>query len=170
MKPTKVWSLLVAIAATAIAAYALVRVVISNGGQVPVSGLNLIITLPVIAVLELIFAIPLIRYRRALTKAKSASEVGPKRVDPFYAVRVLLLSKATAISGSIFTGYHAGLIAVQTSAPVLADAIWFNVFGLIGSAMLAIVGYIIERFCRLPEDGNQLENTAKSSNAEATPA
>lgn len=174
MKPTKILHLIVATAVAAIASYLLIRLAVGAGFKVPVSGLNLILTLPIIGAIVLLLAIPIIRYRRSLREfAKSTAALTtprPKRVDPFYAVRVLLLAKATAIAGSLFAGWHLGAVAVQASQPVIADAIWLNVAGLIGSALMAAAGVITERICKIPDAGAAESNGKASSATEATPA
>jgi hypothetical protein len=174
MKPTKILHLIVATAVAAIVSYLLVRLAVGAGFKVPVSGLNLILTLPIIGAIVLLLAIPIIRYRRSLREFAKATAAPatprPKRVDPFYAVRVLLLAKATAIAGSLFAGWHLGTVAVQASQPVIADSIWLNVAGLIGSALMAAAGVITERICKIPDAGNAETNGKSSSATEASPA
>lgn len=179
MKPTKILSLIVAAASSAIGSYLLIRLAVGAGFTVPVSGLNLIITLPVIGALVLLMALPILRYRRALreiSKAESANSAAntqrAKRVDPFYAVRVLMLAKATAIAGSLFSGWHLGAIAVQVSAPVIPDTVWFNFAGFVGSVLMATAGIITERICKIPNAGANGNGTVGDSKSatEATPA
>ncbi len=174
MKPTKILHLIVATAVAAIGSYLLIRLAIGAGFKVPVSGLNLILTLPIIGAIVLLLAIPIIRYRLSLREfakaSSSASAARPKRVDPFYAVRVLMLAKATAIAGSLFAGWHLGAVAVQASQPVIADSIWFNVAGLISAVMMSIAGVITERICKIPDAGNAETSGGSKSASEATPA
>lgn len=174
MKPTKILNLIVATAIAAISTYLLIRFAVGAGFKVPVSGLNLILTLPIIGAIVLVLAVPIIRYRHSLREFAKAP-VGtpaprPKRVDPFYAVRVLMLAKATTIAGSLFAGWHLGAVAVQGSQPVVADSIWMNVAGLIGSILMAVAGLITERICKIP-DGGSAENSGNAKSAtEASPA
>lgn len=170
MKPTKVISLLVAtIVATAIT-FVIVKAVIANGGSVPVAPNNLLISIPSIAVIELLAAIPVFRYRRELTKFATGGK-RPKRIDPFYAVRILALAKATSISGSLFAGFAISLVILQATLPVLPDSIWLNVVALIESIVLVVAAIIIERACKLPEDGEAAEtNTNTRPAPEVTPA
>jgi len=174
MKPTKILHLIVAAASAAIVSYLLIRLAIGAGFKVPVSGLNLVLTLPIIGAIVLLLAIPIIRYRRSLRELTKAGSTGlnamPKRVDPFYAVRVLMLAKATAIAGSLFVGWHLGAVAVQASQPVVADSIWFNVAGLIGSVLMSVAGVITERICKIPDAGRAENNGGSKSATEATPA
>ena len=172
MKPTKILNLIIAAASAAIGSYILIRLAVGFGFRVPVSGLTFILTLPIIGGIVLAMTIPIIRYRRALrefAKPGEANKPRPKRVDPFYAVRVVLLAKATAITGSLFTGWHLGAVAVQAGLPVTPDTIWLNFSGFIGSLLMAIAGLIAERICKIPQSGTAEDNGGKSA-TEASPA
>jgi Protein of unknown function (DUF3180) len=170
MKQTKILSLLIAFAISAAATFAIVKAVVANGGVVPVAPTNLLISIPAIAVIELLAAIPVFRYRRELSKFASTGK-RPKRIDPFYAVRILALAKATAISGALFSGFAASLVLLQATLPVLPDSIWLNVIALVESILLIVVAMIIERACKLPEDGEvaDAKGSARPS-PEVTPA
>ncbi|MFM6971958.1 MAG: DUF3180 domain-containing protein [Micrococcales bacterium] len=170
MKPTKILSLIVAIIVAAALTFVLVKALIANGGSVPVAPNNLLFSIPSIAVIELIAAIPVFRYRRELSKFATSGK-RPKRIDPFYAVRILALAKATAISGSLFAGFALSLVILQATLPVIPDSIWLNAIALIESIVLIVVALLIERACKLPEDGDSTEVKASSRpGPEVTPA
>src|SRR5690606_5317657 len=86
--------------------------------------LSLAIVLAVIGVIDVALAWPI---RRAIRSER----VG--RVDPFYATRVVVLAKASAISGSLLAGAAAGFVVflLTRSLPPV---------GSIGSAIVAFVG------------------------------
>lgn len=179
MKPTKILNLIITAASAAVGAYLLIRLAVSNGWQVPVANLNLIFVLPIIGLIVLGMAWPIIRYRRAvrdLTKATAEGNPGlkrPKRVDPFYAVRVLMLAKAISIAGAIFIGWHLGALAVQAGLPVITTTIWFNFAAMIGALVMAICGVITELICRIRQDGSADlpgTETGKAGSTEANPA
>jgi hypothetical protein len=158
VKPTKILNLIAWAIPTATAGYLVSKLVTSNGGQVPVTPLNLILTLVAISIILVSFALPMLRYRRALAEQiKNSTAPRPKRLNPFYAVRLLLLAKATALSGGLFTGWHLGVIWMQISSPVTTDSIWQNVFALLASIAMVIVGIIVERICRIKDDGSEVE-------------
>lgn len=169
MKPTKILSLLIATIVSAAATYAIVRAVIANGGSVPIAPNNLLISIPSIAVIELLAAIPIFRYRRELTKFAITGK-RPKRIDPFYAVRILALAKATAISGALFAGFALSLVLLQATLPVIPESIWLNAVALVESILLIVVALIIERACKLPEDGEAPEAKTSRPGPEVTPA
>ena len=158
MKPTKILTLLGWVIPAATAGYLYSKVATSNGGQVPVTPLNLILTLVAISVILAGFAVPMLRYRRALAEQlKNSAAPRPKRLNPFYAVRLVLLAKATAIAGSLFSGWQLGVIWMQISAPVTADSIWQNGFALLASIAMVGVGLIVERICRIKDEGSEPE-------------
>ncbi len=170
MKPTKFLSLLIATIVSAAATFAIVRAVIANGGSVPIAPNNLLISIPSIAVIELVAAIPIFRYRRELTKFATTGK-RPKRIDPFYAVRILALAKATAVSGALFAGFALSLVLLQATLPVIPESIWLNAVALVESILLIVVALIIGRSCKLPEDGEATEAKANSRpGPEVTPA
>ena len=89
--------------------------------------------------------------------------------DRFYAVRVLALAKATAISGSLFAGFALSLVILQATLPVTPDTISLNVLALVESIVLIVVAILIERSCKLPDDGESTD-TKPAPRPEATPA
>ena len=169
MKPTKILSLLVGILISATVTFVIVKAVIANGGSVPVAPKNLLISIPSIAIIELLAAIPIFRYRRELSKFATTGK-RPKRIDPFYAVRILALAKATAISGSLFAGFALSLVILQATLPVIPDSIWLNAIALAESILLIVIAIIIERACKLPEDSDAPEAKTSRPGPEVTPA
>lgn len=162
MRQTRILTLVLAAIVSAVGAYSIVKIAVSSGLQVPVSQWSLILTLVVIGTVVLILAIPMIRYRRALQSLVTAkSTAKPKRVDPFYAYRLLLLAKATAISGTLFLGWHFGILAYQFAAPVLAGALLpRSISGCAASVFMAVAGLIVERICKLPDADNTADGDA----------
>ncbi len=118
MKPTKFLTLLMPTVIAWSFVYVAVRLITLNGGSIPVATNTVLVTLPAIAVLELVFAWPVLRYSKDLKKFV-AGGVRPKRVDPFYATKVLALAKATSIAGALFLGAAIGLVLMQLGAPVV---------------------------------------------------
>jgi len=169
MKPTKILSLLAGILISATVTFVIVKAVIANGGSLPVAPKNLLISIPSIAIIELLAAIPIFRYRRELSKFATTGK-RPKRIDPFYAVRILALAKATAISGSLFAGFALSLVILQATLPVIPDSIWLNAIALVESILLIVIAIIIERACKLPEDSDAPEAKTSRPGPEVTPA
>jgi hypothetical protein len=129
---------------------------VNNGLEVPISGITLASSTALIAVVLLGLAVPIWKYKRTITKAVTTSK--PLPVNPFYAVRVLLLSKAAAITGAMFIGWHAGVLVKQFTAPVVVtDATTPNITALMAAALLLIVGFVVEQICKLPSDKSKDE-------------
>ena len=151
MKPTKVSQVLVVVFSVTVLSFLAVRLLVANGMAVPASPTNLLVTLAAIAVILLALSVPIWRYKSSLTQYTNGPR--PKRVDPFYAVRVLLLAKASAITGSGFVGWHLGAMIAQLSLPVsFTAALLQNSFGLVASLVLTVAAIVSEQICRLPDE------------------
>ncbi len=142
---------------------------LQNGASIPIATNTVLITLPSIAIIELAIAIPVFKYRSELQKF-ATSGVRPKRLDPFYAMRVVVLAKATSIAGALFLGTAIGLVFMQLSQPVIADSIWRNLVALVESVVLIAVALFIEKACKLPDDGENSGKAKEPSSIEANPA
>jgi hypothetical protein len=171
MKPTKFLTLLMPTVIAWSLIYVVVRLMIQNGASVPVATLTVLVTLPSIALLELVFAWPVLRYSSQMKKYVPGGE-RPKRLDPFYATKVLALAKATSIAGALFLGAALGLVFMQLGAPVVPDSIALNFVALVESVALIAVALFIERSCKIKDDGdsNSSNTETKSSSIETNPA
>ena len=159
MKQTRISTLFGNAVATAILAWGLSELLVRLGNQLPVSTTNLLVTLPVIAIVLVLLALPIFRYRaaikEALAKPADSKRAPIKRVDPFYALRVAMLAKAASIAGAIFAGWHAGvLIAVLGSPQIASNGVWRSSIGLLASTGLTVCGVIVERACKVPPDAD----------------
>lgn len=164
------------------------RLWVGSGGSLPVSPPNLILTLFAVALVLLLLSIPGWRYKKALlelaknniaadrsaqklkpgsdgddSKLSNAGALRPKRVDPFYAVRVLVLAKAVAITGAIFLGWHLGLLlhiwfSGTNAASTATAALW----GVLGSLSMIAAALLSEWIWRLPDaaKGGQAKGSA----------
>ena len=166
MKQTQIMTLVAwAISATT-AGYLLPQILINTGGSIPISPWSIVITLPLIAIALVVMAVPIYRYRRAILEiAKTKSTTRPKRLNPFYAVRVVLLAKSIAISGSIFSGWHLGVVWLQVTSPVIPSSTLQNALALIGSFLMTAIALIVERICKITEDST--DASADSAAAES---
>jgi hypothetical protein len=171
MKQTQIMTLVAwAISATT-AGYLLPQILINNGGSIPISPWSIVITLPLIAIALVVMAIPIYRYRRAILEiAKTKSLTRPKRLNPFYAVRVLLLAKSIAISGSIFTGWHLGVVWLQVTSPVIPSSTLQNALALIGSFLMTAIALIVERVCKITEDSATDSSEIEAAGNQGEPA
>ena len=163
MKPTKISVVLVIVFGVTVVSFLAVRLLVANGMAVPASPTNLLVTLAAIAVILLALTIPIWRYKASLTQYTKGPR--PKRVDPFYAVRVVLLAKASAITGSGFVGWHLGAMIAQLSLPVsFTAALLQNSFGLVASLVLTVAAIVSEQICRLPDEPKDNQTDQMVSN------
>jgi hypothetical protein len=163
MKPTKASLVLVVVTGVTALSFLAVRLMVSNGMAVPVSPTNLLVTLAAIALILLGLSVPIWRYKASLTQYTKGPR--PKRVDPFYAVRVVLLAKASAITGSGFVGWHLGAMIAQLSLPVsFTAALVQNSFGLVASVVLTVAAIVAEQICRLPDEPKDNQTDQMVSN------
>jgi hypothetical protein len=133
-----------------------VQLLAGFGQSFPQSPLSLIITMPLIGIAVVLATLPIYRYRKAVEEYKSGPR--PERPNPFYALRALLLSRATALAGTIFVGWHAGALiwlvvfSVAPPTPVMVTSI-----ALVSSIVMLASGLIAQQNCRVPKDGNPEE-------------
>lgn len=175
MKPTRALTLLATALVAGVAAYLWSTYSVTHGREIPVSGFNVLFSLPSVSVVLVILALPIYRYRRELNKrlenknatsgrpnSQTAQQLIPvggqkrvKRVDPFYAVRVLLLAKATAIAGSLFAGWHLGVVLIQFSSPVISSGVWLNLGTMLGALISVGIALWVESICKIPDDPDE---------------
>lgn len=133
-----------AFAAVGLAVGLLVQFARSTWGLAPlVPPLSLPVTLVVMGAVLLVLGVML---RRAVTRRSG------RPVDPFHAVRLLAGARAAFFAGALFAGFGAGLLLQLLTRSVAAPpGIWLPMLlTLVGGALLAICGAIVESLCRVP--------------------
>jgi hypothetical protein len=106
---------------------------------------TLAVTVVLIGIAAVLLALPV---RRA-TRGNPAH-----RVDPFYATRVVVLAKASAIAGALLTGLGTGLLLellVRSGEP-MADMFLRAASVAGGGVLLLIAGLVAEWLCTVPKD------------------
>lgn len=117
--------------------------------------LTLSVTLVLIAVVVVALAWPV---RRATRGARHPGDrPAPKRrVDPFYATRVVLIAKASAVAGAILAGAGVGVLVELLTRPVSAAAtVWGAVAMLVAAALVLVAGLLAESWCTVPPDDDE---------------
>lgn len=159
MKQTRLSLLFLVSLGTAAASYLIARFMVVEGFPLPVSPPSFLISLAAIGVVLVILAVPILKYKRLLREKKTAP-----RVNPFYAVRVLLLAKASALSAAVFIGWHIGLLIYQLTAAVLvSNSVRLTLFGILSSFFLLLAGMVVERVCKLPGDPTEKSDSVLTS-------
>ncbi len=115
------------------------------GAGVLVPPLSLGVTLAVIGVVVVVFAVPV---RRAVRDRKT------HRVDPFYATRVVILAKAASIFGSLLFGASVGSVGFILTRTTISGvgSISTSVAAVIGAVILLVCGLVGENMCSIPPD------------------
>lgn len=130
-----------------------IQLLAGNGLPFPLSPNSLLITLPLMGIVVYLASWPIYRYRRELEHFTQGAR--PARPNPFYAFRVMVLARATALAGSLFFGWHLGagfwLLAFSVAPGALLAP---TGFGLLGSAVMLVGGLLGQLNCRTPKNGD----------------
>lgn len=145
--------------AVALVAALIIQFGLARSGRSPlVPTYSAALALGAIGVVLLVFGM---RLKRLIADKK-------RRVDPFYAVRVLVAARAGALVGGLFGGFGAGLALslIGRSVPA-ATAIWGPMVAVCGAGIfLAVCGVLVERWCRVPPGDDE---TRASDDGETGP-
>lgn len=102
------------------------------------------VLLVLLAVADVLFAIPI---RRAISGAD------PRPVDPFRAVRVAMLAKASSVVGAVLAGIAAGLLVFLLTRPVAPVGSVVAVIATLAAAIVLVVAALIaEHLCTIRKD------------------
>lgn len=145
MKRTHPSSLVVCALAGVVVGYLGDLLLVSTGRSTVVPPLSLPITLIGVAVVVILLAWPV---RRAVTGASR------HRIDPFRAMRIAVLAKASSLAGALVLGLGIGITLFLVTRAVLPSAatVWLALATAIGAALLMAAGLVAEWFCTLPPD------------------
>lgn len=122
------------------------EVALASAGQpVLIPPYTLTITLVAAAAIVVALALPI---RRAIRGTATS------RIDPFRAMRVVVLAKASSLVGSLMAGFGVGVVAFLLTRPVVADvgSLWPGIAAALSGLVLAVAGLVAERLCTLPPD------------------
>jgi len=134
-----------------IAAAAAAQFATGFGFSLPVAPASLSVTVLMIGLAALLASLPISRYRNKKEKGKNTS-----RPNPFYAVRVLLFSRAAQITATGFLGWQLGLgIWIVAFTPSdLGQEILIAAVLCLGGLLSALLA---EWNCKTPKDGDENE-------------
>lgn len=145
---------LVIAALAGLAALYLANIVLAmRGVAVLVPPVSLAVALALIAVLLVAFAWPV----------RSAAK-GERRIDPFFATRVVVLAKASALAGALLAGAAAGILFYLLSRAVvpLGSSLTAGAT-LVAAVALVAAALVAEHWCSLPPDEPTDELTQESA-------
>lgn len=125
-----------------IAGYALTSVLVMQGWPALVPPLSLAAALVLIGVVLLLMGRPV---RQAAA--------GERRVDPFYATRVVVLAQSSAFAGAVLAGGAAGIeLFLLTRAVVSVGSTLTAAGTLVAALALVAAALVVEHWCSLPPD------------------
>lgn len=117
---------------------------VTSGRRSVAPPLTLALTLGVVAVLVLVAAWPV---RRAVRAEKK------RPIDPLVAARVVILAKASSLTGAVIVGVGVGALVFFITRSVVAGApMWMSVTVIAGAGALLAAGLIAESWCTLPPE------------------
>ena len=143
MKPTKASPLVILGLLGIAAAWIAELMLVGSGRPSLVPPITLGIALGLIGVLVVLGALPVFRVARGIAGA---------RVDPFYATRIVLLAKASSLTGAILTGFAVSVLVflLSRSVPASGGSVAMAIVTLVGAALLLAGGLVAEKMCTLP--------------------
>jgi hypothetical protein len=92
-------------------------------------------------------------YAALTTRARIERKPGRDPVDPIAVARFVVLAKASALVGSIFAGFFAGLVGwllLERTRAATSD-LPPSIAGLVASVGLVLAALWLERSCRVPK-------------------
>jgi hypothetical protein len=150
MKRTKVTTLVLLALIGGIGGGFLETALAAAGRPIVLPPLTLGLALLAIGVMVVVLALPI----RRLTRGKAAQPI-----DPFYSTRVLVLAKASALSGALVAGFGAGVLVYLLSRSVApgVGSVAQAVATIVGSVALLAGGLIAEHMCWIPPNSDDDE-------------
>ncbi len=153
MHRTRIGSLLLVVALTTAAAWAVLRVFASRGVLAP--------EVPWLTGGVLVFIAAVLFW---LGWAVRQYQQGKRpSLDPIRAARTAVLAKACCYAGSLLAGWYLAQVlhaVTELAGPARADRAWSAGLAVLGAIVLVVVGLVVEWFCRIPppEDPEQREH------------
>lgn len=134
----------------AVVAFLAELAIAASGLPIIIPPISLGLTLVALGVVVVLLAWPVRRAVRAKVKM---------HIDPFRAMRVAVLAKASAFSGALFAGAGIGLLFYLLSRSVapVTSSLWLAIAMAGGGVILLIAGLVAEHFCVLPPDDRDSE-------------
>jgi hypothetical protein len=123
----------------------------ASGFPYIVPPISLPLTMVAVGIIVVALAWPI----RQATRANGTGRT-VKPVNPFMAMRVAVLAKASSLSGALLLGGGGGIvlyILTRSIVPAVAS-LWQGIAVVIGAALLLAGGLIAEHFCAIPPSGD----------------
>jgi hypothetical protein len=85
------------------------------------------------------------------TRARIERRDGTEPVNPLTVAWYVVLAKASALGGALFTGLYVGLLAEAGTLTHAGDDLPTAAIGLVSGLNLAVAGLMLEKACRVPD-------------------
>ena len=152
MSPTRISTLMVLFGIGAVVFFATEIALLRLGEPALTPPVTLGVTLLLIGVVLPALAWPI---RQATKSSGEDSTSRRKTVNPFYAMRVLLLAKAGSLTGAILFGAGVGAgVFFLGRMVVVWPSVWLAGVSAIGGAVLVVGSLLAERWCQIPPGDN----------------
>ncbi|RFA18570.1 DUF3180 domain-containing protein [Subtercola boreus] len=117
----------------------------STGRPIIALPLSLSITLVAAGAIVLALALPIGRAIRGTNQ---------RPIDPFRAMRVVVLAKASSMVGSLIAGVGFGVVVYLLSRAVVpaVASLWLSIGAAIAGVVFLVCGLVAEKLCTLPPD------------------
>ncbi len=117
----------------------------ATGRPIVIPPVTLALALGLIGAIVIVMALPVRRVARRVEGA---------RVDPFYATRVVMLAKASSLSGALLGGAGLGITAYLLGRSVIpgVGSVTLALASTAGAVVLLVAGLVAEHMCTIPPD------------------
>lgn len=131
---------------------------VSGGRPSIIPPVTLAISLIAIAIVLIAISLPIRRATTGRTK---------RRIDPFRALRIAALAKASSLAGSLVFGASVGVLLFLLTRPIVpaVGSFWLVIASIVGSAALVAAALVAEWFCTVPKDDDDDAPGAPASSA-----
>jgi hypothetical protein len=142
VRRTRISTLLGLGLAGAVAGFLLDLAIAAAGRPVLIPPLTVPLTLIVVAALVLGFAVPIHRATKGTLR---------RPIDPFQAMRVVVLAKASSHVGALLLGASGGILVYLLSRAIPSlGSVWQDVATIVGALVLLVAGLVAEHLCTIP--------------------
>ncbi|MCU1414947.1 MAG: hypothetical protein JWN80_2287 [Microbacteriaceae bacterium] len=152
MKRTNIGVLVLLAAVGAVGGALLEAALTSSGRAIIIPPLTLALALAAIGGIVISLAVPI----RRLTRGRATAPV-----DPYYATRVLVLAKASALAGALVVGFGIGVVFyLSTRSIVAGGSVIQSIVTIIGAGALLAGGLVAEYMCTIPPSDDDQDGKA----------
>lgn len=139
------------------------QVLTSGGGATFTPNASMALVLALVGVVVLAFAIPIRRATQGRTQTP---------IDPFRALRVVVLAKAASIVGAAVGGIAVGLMVFLLTRPVTPslESMGTLIATVVASAWLVVAALIAEHLCTIRKDDDDHEPGSDDPGPGVTPS